>query len=123
MTERIGAGIFSRFRLAAGLCVVAMAVLQLPACSTVPEVASAPPSRLSSGQPKDTDTFPNLNIPPQSAAAQITPEEKAEKFSELEAAKATQSTPPGGGATADQSRLKKIAATHAAETLAEIEGQ
>ncbi|RUM99466.1 hypothetical protein EET67_00700 [Pseudaminobacter arsenicus] len=123
MTERIGAGIFSRLRLAAGLGLAAAAFIQLPACSTVPEVASAPPSGLSSGQPTDTGTFPNLNIPPQTAAAQITPEEKAEKFSELEAAKATQSAPPGGGATADQSRLKKIAATHAAETLAKIEGQ
>lgn len=123
MTERIGAGIFSRLRQVAVVCFAAAAFLQLPACSSVPDLASAPPSGLSSGQPTDTGTFPNLNIPPQSAAAQITPEEKAAKFSELQAAQAAQSSPPGGRATANQSRLKKIAATHAAETLAEIEGQ
>lgn len=123
MTERIGAGIFSCFRLAAGSCLAAAVFIQLPACSTVPEVASAPPSGLSSGQPSDTGTFPNLNIPPQSAAAQITPEEKTTKFSELKAAQAAQATSPGTGTTTNQSQLKKIAATHADATLAEIEGQ
>ena len=107
----------------ARLFLSAAALVPLAACSTVPEVASAPPSGLSSGQPTDTGTFPNLNIPPQTAASQITPEEKAEKFSELQAAKAAQANPPGGAPTADQSRLKKIAATHAAAALAEIEGQ
>ncbi|MGB3390983.1 MAG: hypothetical protein WBA88_23720 [Pseudaminobacter sp.] len=78
---------------------------------------------MSSGQPTDTGTFPNLNIPPQSAATQITPEEKAAKFSELKAAQSGQSSSTGGGPTANQSQLKKIAATHAAKALAEIEGQ
>lgn len=123
MTERIGAGIVSLRQPMARLGLAAAILIPLAACSTVPEVASAPPSGLSSGQPTNTGTFPNLNIPPQSAASQITPEEKVEKFSELEAAKAAQATAPGGSPAADESRLKKIAATHAATALAEIEGQ
>jgi hypothetical protein len=123
MTERIRAGIFSRRQPIAGLGLAAAILIPLAACSSVPEIASAPPSGLSSGQPTNTGTFPNLNIPPQSATSQIKPEEKAEKFSELEDAKAAQATSPGGSPEADEARLKKIAATHAATALAEIERQ
>lgn len=123
MTKRIGAGVFFRWRPAAGFWFGAVMVLSLAACSSVPDVLSAPPSGLSSGQATNTGSFPNLNIPPQTAASQITPEEKAEKLSELGAAKAAAAAAPGGAPTADESRLKKIAATHAAAALAEIEGQ
>jgi hypothetical protein len=125
MTKRIGgAGSFSRLHGVAGFCLAAAALMQLSGCAGTPDIASsAAPSGLSSGQPADTGTFPNLNIPPQSAAAQITPTEKAEKFSELKAVQAAQTAPRGAATTASQAQLKKIAATHAADTLAEIEGQ
>lgn len=72
----------------------------------------------------DTGTFPNLNVPPQSAAEQISPQDKASLFGRLGAAKNTQAA-AGAKATApsDLLLLKKIAATHADDTLKQIEAQ
>lgn len=83
-----------------------------------PVPAAAPVS----GTPRNTGEYPNLNIPPKSAAPQLTEEEAAAKLAELEAAKAGQ----GAGVPASDNRavrLKKIAEEHAEETLEEIEGQ
>ncbi len=72
----------------------------------------------------DTGTFPNLNVPPQSAAEQISPGEKASAFGRLAAARNAQAA---AGATAapptDPLLLKKIAAKHGDDTLREIAGQ
>jgi hypothetical protein len=125
MTERVAEGIFSADRKLAACAALLVALAFLGGCTSTnleDTVPAAQPSGLSSGQAQDTGSFPNLNIPPQVAAPQITPEEKAAKLSELEAAQAAQAAVPAENGTAeDQIRLKKLAETHASSTLAEIE--
>ncbi|MEP9395828.1 hypothetical protein [Mesorhizobium sp. KR2-14] len=101
-----------------------MALIALSGCTTPEEVAfTAPPSGLSSGQARQTGTFPNLNIPPQVAASQISEGEKAEKLSELQAAQASQAAAGQGNVPKDEALLKKLATTHGKKTLQEIEGK
>lgn len=72
--------------------------------------------------PVNTGTFPNLNVPPQAAATQISRAQKTAKMAELKAAQGGQVAPPGPTASAaEKLRLKKLAATHAADALKEIE--
>lgn len=86
-------------------------------------VAPALSETAMAGGAKDTGTFPNLNIPPQVANQQITPEVKAERIAELNAAQQRQGARgSGGGATQNPVILKKIADTHGDETLKAIEG-
>ena len=73
--------------------------------------------------PNNTGTYPNLNIPPQTANAQITDEEKA---AETEALRATQERTAStaadlGKGVADPVVLRKLAAEHADEALKKIE--
>lgn len=138
MTQRLGRKNFSdlRWRLAAAVAIICLA----PGCATstagdaapaaaTPAIAAAAPTpatitevQLSSGEPKNTGTFPNLNIPPQSAAEQISAQQKAAALAELKAARAGQKPPPGsGGTAATDARLKKLATSHAADALEAIE--
>jgi hypothetical protein len=144
MTQRLGRKIFFdlRWRLAAVIAAVCLAsgcatsttgdaaptATATPAAQA-PAIAAAEPTpgtvtevQLSSGEPKNTGTFPNLNIPPQSAAPQISAEQKAARLAELKAARTSQTPPPGSADTsASKARLKKLASSHAAEALEEIE--
>ncbi|MEI5680274.1 MULTISPECIES: hypothetical protein [unclassified Mesorhizobium] len=125
MTELDRGGFFSGLRMVLAGAGIVLAALQLSACTSIEEgvpVSTAKPSGLSSGQASDTGTFPNLNIPPKAANQQFTPDQKTAKFSELKSAQGSQAAAGTGSVPNDQPRLKKIAATHAAETLAEIEG-
>lgn len=139
MTQRLARKNFPdlRWRLAAVFVAVSLA----PGCATsttedaaptaaaTPAIAPAEPAptvvsevQLSSGEPKNTGTFPNLNIPPQSAAEQISAQQKAARLSELQAARTGQKAPPGAaGTSASNARLKKLASSHATETLDAIE--
>jgi hypothetical protein len=144
MTQRLGRKNFwdLRWRLAAVIAAVCLA----PGCATsttgdaaptaaatpgqtTPAIAATEPTpttitevQLSSGEPKNTGTFPNLNIPPQSAAAQISAQQKAARLAELNAARSGQKAPPGAaGTSASKTRLKKLASSHATEALKEIE--
>ena len=70
----------------------------------------------------DTGTYPNLNIPPESAADPITPAYKRQMYKKLGAAKKTQAanakaTKPEG----NPALMKRLAEDHGAETLAAIE--
>lgn len=72
----------------------------------------------------NTGTYPNLNLPPQSAAEPISAGEKAALYGQIGAAKNSQAqaanaSPPN----ANPQLLRKIAASHANDTLEEIEGQ
>lgn len=74
---------------------------------------------------RNTGTYPNLNIPPQTANAQITDEEKA---AETEALRATQQRTAStaaklGKGVADPVVLRKLAAEHADAALKKIEAQ
>jgi hypothetical protein len=99
------------------------AASQAPAIAeTDPTPATVTEVQLSSGEPKNTGTFPNLNIPPQSAAPQISAQQKAARLAELRAARSGQTAPPGSTDTsASTARLKKLASSHAVEALEEIE--
>ncbi|WP_353641255.1 hypothetical protein [Mesorhizobium sp. WSM2239] len=101
----------------------AMPAAQAPAIAaaeTTPSVVSE--VQLSSGAPRNTGTFPNLNIPPQAAAKQISAQQKAARLAELRAARTGQTAPPGSaGTSASKARLKKLASSHATEALKEIE--
>jgi hypothetical protein len=145
MTQRLGRKNFwdLRWRLAAVIAAVCLApgcatsttgdavptAAATPAGQTTPAIAAAEPTpptvtevQLSSGEPKNTGTFPNLNIPPQSAAQQISAQQKAARLAELRAARSGQTAPPGAAGTiASKARLKKLASSHAAEALKEIE--
>jgi hypothetical protein len=75
--------------------------------------------------PKDTGTFPNLNIPPQVAADQITDDEKTAETTDLRATQqgtATTAAGLGQGMT-NPTLLRKIAAQHAADALKKIDAQ
>ena len=95
------------------------------AMTTAGAAETAPVEAASSGAPKDTGTFPNLNIKPQVATEQITPEEKAAHVEALTAAQqqhaATSAT--AGKGTTNPVLLRKLAATHATDALKEIEGK
>jgi hypothetical protein len=83
---------------------------------------TGPLAGLNTRGPIDTGTYPNLNVPPESAAAPITTEDRAALDGSIGAARRTLAA--NGGATApqsDQAYLKKLAADHGKDTLAEIE--
>lgn len=74
----------------------------------------------------DTGTFPNLNVPPGTAAPQFTPSEKVSKLAALGSKRsAAQSGPATNPAVeaAKVKRLRKLAQTHAADTLKAIEAE
>jgi hypothetical protein len=74
--------------------------------------------------PKDTGSYPNLNIPPQVAAQQLTPEERTAKLAQLKADQQAQIAKGGGGAkAADQAALTSLAKNHGDETLKQIEAK
>lgn len=84
--------------------------------------SSGPSAAVQSGDtvtgPKDTGTFPNLNIKPQNAATQFTEDEKKAKLAQLSAAKSNVQAHPGDpSAAADAAELDKLKASHAKDTL------
>jgi hypothetical protein len=88
-----------------------------PDASAVAEAAPA-------NAPSDTGTFPNLNIKPQVANEQISPEEKQAQIEALTAAqKSHAATAAAGSNTTDPVLLRKLAATHAQDALKAIEAQ
>lgn len=71
----------------------------------------------------DTGTYPNLNIAPRPAAAQLAAAEKQQKNARLLAAKSAQQRRSAGPDPAATGRLHRLAQTHAADTLKAIEGK
>jgi hypothetical protein len=77
-----------------------------------------------SNGPRNTGTFPNLNIKPSVATQQISPEEKQAQMDALHAAQQQQAAAgSAGAATTDPVLLRKLAATHADDTLKAIQAQ
>jgi hypothetical protein len=117
MTYRVGNAFFS----GAGFCCVAMAValLALGGCGGGNTIDNAVP--VAQGA-RDTGSYPNLNIKPEVAAQQFTDAERTAKLSELQAERAQAEASPGATTeAADNAELGKLAATHAGDTLKEIE--
>lgn len=75
------------------------------------------------GVGRNTGTFPNLNVPPQVAAEQLTPEQKQAKLGRLDAEKRNQAAGAANARpTVDAAQLKKLGETHAQDALKSIEG-
>lgn len=75
------------------------------------------------GTGRDTGQFPNLNIAPVPAAEQLTAADKNAKLAELEAARKQALRGAAGKPASANAGLKKLARTHAADALKEIEGE
>ncbi|HWK66560.1 MAG TPA: hypothetical protein VNS34_16645 [Rhizobiaceae bacterium] len=124
MTDRVDnrSGARPAFLLAA----IAAAVSTLTACmgsrpSPSPHVVGA--NGEIQGVGRNTGTFPNLNVPPQVAAEQLTPEQKQAKLGQLDAEKRSQAAEGAKArATVDAAQLKKLGETHAQDALKSIEG-
>ena len=72
----------------------------------------------------NTGTYPNLNVPPEVAAAPMTEEEAANLKNRVQSARSRQSAAgKGAGTTGDPVLLKKLAENHGPDTLKQIEGQ
>jgi hypothetical protein len=89
------------------------------------ETAPAPVEAASAGAAKNTGVYPNLNIAPQAANEQISPEEKAAQIAAMQAAKSSHAAKAASArkGTADPNALRVLAKTHAADALKKIEGQ
>lgn len=82
------------------------------------------PTPVAAGKgPKDTGTFPNLNIKPQVAAPQFTEAEKNAKLAQLKADETSQAAKGGGPEVANQAALTDLAKKHGDETLKQIEAK
>jgi hypothetical protein len=72
--------------------------------------------------PRNSGTFPNLNVQPQVATEQISPEEKQAQIEAMQSAQQQQvAAGSAGTATTNPVLLRKLAATHANDALKTIE--
>ena len=98
------------------------AALAIAGCATESTDDLVPIAEGRTGGPVDTGTFPNLNVPPQAATAQLTEEEKKAKLARLRAAQQRQS-PGGGSVETPEARRKRLQlmSDEQADTLKVIE--
>ncbi|MGC4023975.1 MAG: hypothetical protein QM744_01640 [Mesorhizobium sp.] len=69
----------------------------------------------------NTGTYPNLNVKPATATAQLTQEERDAAVASLKGASAGQTAAgKGAGTTASEAQLRQLGATHSDEALKEI---
>ncbi len=73
--------------------------------------------------PKDTATFPNLNIPPKVAAQQFTDAERTAKLAQLKADERAQGAKNNGVKPTNPAELTALAKKHGGDTLKQIEGK
>jgi hypothetical protein len=120
MTINIGDTVFSgtgRFCRAG----VAIVLLVVSGCSSTSMEGSTPVA--SAEGPKDTATFPNLNIPPKVAAPQFTDAEKTAKLAQLKADERAQAAKNSGVKPTNPAELTALAKQHGGDTLKQIEGK
>ena len=120
MTIDIGDTVFSgtgRF-CRAGLAIVLLAI---SGCSSTNMEGSTPVAGVEG--PKDTATFPNLNIPPKVAAPQFTEAEKNAKLAQLKADERAQAAKTRGAKPTNPAELTALAKQHGGDTLKQIEGK
>jgi hypothetical protein len=108
-------------------CAVLLAALSLAAtgCTTadpVPPLTSYDQAAIAAGRgPRDTGTYPNLNVPRQAAAAQLSDEERDVKLAALRAEQRRQA--PARAETPEERRRRLLRlAEEQEQTLREIEG-
>ena len=118
-THFLGAGSICRLAVAAAM---ACAPLLAGGC-TSNSMNGSSPAGVAEG-PKDTGSYPNLNIPPQAAAKQLTKEETTANLAELKADQQGQRAKGGGSAKpVNQAALNSLAKTHGQDTLKQIEAK
>lgn len=81
------------------------------------------PAGETQGSARQTGQYPNLNIVPTAAAPQLTAAEKNAKLAELEAARKQAVRGASGKPVSNDTKLKKLAKTHAEQALKQIEGE
>ena len=114
MTHRSGRHAFSG--IAPTLLTATVLALAGSGCSSTSLEDAAPVEGAA-----NTGSYPNLNIAPQAAAPQISPEERAAKLAALQAAQRGQ-TPGAEGETSEQRRKRlKLLADQQKDTLKVIE--
>jgi hypothetical protein len=120
MTINIGETVFSgtgRFcRMGA-----AIVLLTVAGCSSTNMEGAAPAASLEG--PKDTGTYPNLNIPPQVAAEQFTEAERNANLARLRADGQAQGSKGGAVKVANSAALNTLARKHGADALKQIEAK
>ncbi|WP_027052100.1 hypothetical protein [Mesorhizobium erdmanii] len=119
MTINIGETVFFD---AVRFCRIGAAIVVLAVAGCSSTNTSGPVPMAEDAGPKDTGTFPNLNIPPQVAAKQLTADESKAKLAELKAAKNAQGA-KRGGVPGSQAALTDLAKQHGPQTLKQIEGK
>ena len=120
MTHRIGHIVFSGVGRGCRLGAVG-ALLALGGCGGGNTIEDAVP--VAQG-PRDTGSYPNLNIKPQVAAEQFTDTETSAKLGQLKSDQAQAAASPGVTTeAADGAALNKLAVNHASETLKQIESK
>jgi len=113
-TVFFGAGRFCRIG-------AAIVVLGIGGCSSTN--TNGPTPIATSAGPKDTGTFPNLNIKPKVAAPQFTEADKNAKLAELKADGSAQAAKGGAPKVSNQAALAELAKKHGGDTLKQIEGK
>ncbi|MBZ9760342.1 hypothetical protein LB553_05565 [Mesorhizobium sp. CA8] len=125
MTINVGGTFFLRPGSICRLAMVAglvSALLPAGGCTSTSPNNTAP-TALTEG-PKDTGSYPNLNIPPKVAAKQLTKEETAANLARLKAEQQAQLAKGGSvKAPTNSAALKTLAKTHGDDTLKQIEGK
>ena len=105
----------------------ALVALFVSGCSTASvDAGNATPASAQAAQASafsPPDQYPNLNIRPQPAAAQFTPEESKTRTAQLKALRARQPSGSGGQAGTDAERLRRLSRTHGEQALEAIEGE
>jgi hypothetical protein len=117
MTYRIGGHVFFGSHIVAVLVAAGVSAAAGCASSTIDGAVPA-----DARGPINTGTFPNLNIPPQPAADQLSPSQSQSDTAALRAAQqqnATAAAVPSG--QTDPVLLRRLAASHADDALKEIE--
>lgn len=132
MTMRHNALLAASLLLPAGGCATATiedavptAALENPAAEAVADSAAGaqrenPAGGAAFSTPGD---YPNLNVVPPSAAAQITDAERRQEADALRARREQLAGTRAGGVRDGSGELRRLARSHAQETLKEIEGQ
>ena len=121
MTINMGENVFFA---AVRFCRVGAAIVLVGIAGCSSTNTSGPVPMAENAGPKDTGTFPNLNIPPKVANKQLTEAETNAKLAELKADGSAQGAKNRGGAgVANQAALTDLAKKHGPQTLKQIEGK
>ncbi len=123
MTSRGHGIIFQHARGFSATCLALASAALIVGCAsaTIEDAVPQSASSLPAAGPVDTGTYPNLNIEPVAAAAQLTPAQRTAKEAELTAARARLAGRGGSAPSSDTQPLKRLAQSHGEEVLTEIE--